>query len=571
MFTPLNIPGFIMQIKQNLFVLSAYINSRLFKIICSNYFCGFIYRFVILICLFLFIAQIINGQSLHPAKNQNHYIVLIDASGSTTQNEIKRKNYEKALFERLISNLYKEGFGPLIPPYDPKQDWLTVHQFGIVTGDATTAYRRLVDYDLLTQFIHPVFIRKKEIDPDYLKTNLIPAQTYRYTILSWAKQLSLENSQPQQPDDVSNRSFMILIHDGEPNENSLAEEVNMVRQWNRAGYEKALPVINSVNNNYRFTNGESNNEPAWSDKITAETNDSLPVFIEAYEIVSVNQAKWEFEGKQLKPLDSLEFQWIKESGNTPEGELTAVLNKEFETWLNSAEGADIGLSIEQDGKLLSKKGLEVPVSFNEPLSCGSLVLKTSLDINIQATDKLLGRRTINYTYPATVSTPPLLLCTAGFYISGILILIVLAFIIAALTYFLYYRLYNTHLEIEIPGNLVPIQLKRQSQMFIAVSIIPRTDMEALTLKFPSLFKQYLFYRGAIVTIVSDKGQIQWSNGSNSSVIKLPLAYEYVLANWIKLANEPSHVTLIYQQGRQITKIFFSYPRSIAAQHKEENV
>jgi hypothetical protein len=512
------------------------------------------------VCLLSTTALQVRGQTLAPLTHPNHYIVLIDSSSSMVTSANKKSAFEKALFGTLLKRIYQEGFGEKVPAYVPEQDYLTLHHFGVVVGDSATAYTRLADYDLLTQFIHTSFIRKKGVTADALRERIYPAQFYNYTVLSWAKPLALRASAPVSSDNVGQRTFLIIIHDGLPNENSLAEEVRMIHRWSKENGEKVQLQVNEIDDAYRFTDGNGDNRPAWSEQFQAGTDQGSPIFVEAYEVNSKSQSHWEAAGLKLHPVDALEIQWQKESGAAPQGVLTVSLRQEFEAWIKQADSPQVSLSVKADGHDISQPGLKLPFVVQGDLSCEPRLFNTALNISLSQSDKFLGSRTLNYTYPQTVAAPLPMRCTLTFILAIVLAAILAILLLAALIYYVYYRFYGTHLEIQIPGLLMPISLQRNVQIVAPAQLVPQQGLEALSLKLPSLLKQFLFCRGAVVTIAADAGQnIHWANGSNEALVKLPSAYEYISAHWDQLPDKPSLVNLKYQQGKQSMGVTLSYP------------
>lgn len=504
-------------------------------------------------------GRLARAQTLRPLAHPNHYILLIDASGSMVTSEEKKSVFEKALNQTLLRKLYQEGFGETIPAFVPAEDYLTLHHFGVVTGESSTAFSRLHEYDLLTQFIHTAIIRKKGISSEVLRAQLFPAQFYQYTIMSWAKQLAMLQSEPVSSDDVSNRTFLVMVHDAQPNENSLAAEVEMVYHHARETHDKALFKVNEIDSAYRFTDGNGNNKPAWSERLQGATNAYAVVFVEAYEVISSSQSKWEAGGLQLHPVESLDIRWSKASGTAPQGTLTATLNKSFTDWIKQAQASPISLSVEADGQKISQPSLEVPFTVQGSLSCSPRLFNADLDVSLSQTDKLLGKRNLNYNYTQAIAAPLPFRCTLGFIFSTALIVLLGILLIAALVYYVYYRFYATHLEIQIPGVLMPISLRRRVQIAAPAQLVPQRELEALSLKLPNLLKQCLFYRGATVTLAAGDGpKVYWAN-RDVDRLDLPSSYEYVSAYWERLPDKPSSVTLNYQQGKQHMGVTLSYP------------
>jgi len=448
---------------------------------------------------------------------------------------------------------------------------MTLHNFGVVNGgDSSTAYSRLANYDLLTQFIHPSFIYQKGITAAFLKERAFPTQFYNYTLLSWAKQLALRESRPVSSDNVSQRTFLILIHDALPNENSLAEEDAMVSRWSNGKDEKARLEVNTINDKYRFTDGKGNNRPAYTEQLRDAGERYSPIFVEAYEINSTSRTSWESTGLQLHPVDALEIKWQKDSGTAPQGFVTASLRQDFMAWVKQADSSQVSLSVEADGRNISQPGLELPFIVQGELACQPRSFNTALNVSLTQTDGLLGSRTLNYTYPQTIAAPPPMRCTLAFILSVVAGVLLAILLLAALIYYLYYRLYATHLQIQIPGILTPIPLRRNVQINAPAQLVPQHGLEALSLKLPSLLKQYLFYRGASVTVAADSGQkVYWADGSNETELKLPSSYEYISVHWDRLPDTPSLVNLNYQQGKQCIGITLSYPSGAPENSKGE--
>lgn len=512
------------------------------------------------------IGHMAQGQSIEPLTHPNHYIVLIDASGSTVGTKGARELYDEVLTRRLLACLYQDGFGQAIPPYEPQQDYLTLHHFGVVTGPVETAYDRLQEYDLLADFIHPLFVREMEVEEARLRARLFPTQTYQYTILTWAKQLALHHSRSDSSKSISHRTFMIMVHDGHPNDYSIKGEMEMVRRGARAKYGQVETLVSAIDRDYQFTDGRGNPKPAWTEEIPSSVSAEAPrFFIEVYEVISAVQAEWEIQGLGLRSLDDLHFRWDKETGESPQGVLTAKLGEEFVAWVESAEDSKVSLAAGPDGQLGAGSGLETLVFFREALTCEPLKFDSLLNVRLQRSDRLLGTRIVNYTHRQTVAAPPPMRCTAAFFVSAGFATVLGTLVLLALAYYFYYRFRATHLEIEIPGTLAPIRLERRGQREGRAPVVPQSGLEALSLKLPNWLKQWVFYRGAIITLLSNDGEelLRWSNEEGVAQIKLPLAQRQVLACWRRLPAKPTMVTIGFGQRNQRANVDLIYPRALA--------
>src|SRR5262245_44456670 len=65
----------------------------------------------------------------HP-EHPNHYVVLVDSSGSAVSPRTKREIFERTLTQELIPRLYEGGFGEVVPAFSPDRDLLTLLHFG---------------------------------------------------------------------------------------------------------------------------------------------------------------------------------------------------------------------------------------------------------------------------------------------------------------------------------------------------------------------------------------------------------------------------------------------------------
>lgn len=510
-------------------------------------------------------SQIAYGQSIQSPPHPNNYIVLVDASGSATKTDSRRSLYEKALYEDLVAGLYNKGFGQHIPPYDPQQDRLSLYHFGVDTGDVATAYRRLAGYDLLTDFIHPFFAVQRGVSPAQLKERLLPAQTYNYTLLSWAKQLALLRSQPSNPGEISQHTFMIVIHDGLPNDHSIKGEIEMLRRWSGDNYQRVNPLVASVNHNYRFTDGNGSEGTAWAEEIVDGTNEGEPFFIEAYEVVSAEQVEWESKGKRLSPLKDFRIHWTQEGGDTPRGVLTATLNEEFAEWVGASNASKVSLGVGQDSRLGAGEGLEVSFNFDGPLTCSPQTVDATLSILLRRSDPLVSTRTVIYTHQEKVTVPRPLHCSTTFALWVVLLLLLAVSAVLILAFYFAYRFRKTHLEIEIPGTLAPIRIKRRGVCEGRAPVVPQSELEALRLNLPGPFDQWLFYRGATVTLNSGgrEEDVLWSANGGMAEVCLPLPQRQVLALWQHLPAEPTVITISFRQGRQHAQVRLAYPRALA--------
>lgn len=526
-------------------------------------------RLLAFFCCSLLSVEVAGGQTLELPSHPNHYIVLVDASGSTTSSDAKRRLYEKGLHEILVSKLYERGFGSSIPPYDPERDRLTLLHFGIVEGPTATAYSHLSEYDLSTDLIHVRFAQKPGVSPTLFKSAVFPTNRYQYTILSWAKQLALQRISLATNSEITARTFLILIHDGLPNENSIAAEIEMIRLWSNANYNKTSPLIASIDQDYRFTNGHGAQGPALAEPLGLQ-NHTSQFFVEAYEVLSASDTEWLARGRSMQSFGSFRVRWLNESGDKPRGLLVTELNREFVEWTEAAESVEVSLGL--DNTAYSAKGLELPFVLSEGLTCAPPKLNVTLAVALLRRDPILGAHTFNYSAPQVVTAPPPLRCTALFILVIALVgLLILVFLFAAI-YYLYYRRFKTHLYLDIPGTFHPIRFGRKGASTAIVPMVPQRGLEAFDLRLPNRITQWFLYRGAQVSISTgaDFEALGWYEQLGSPVLQLPVVHERTVpAHWRHLPTEPVRLTVALGQGQQRSQINLTYPRALGSPTRSE--
>lgn len=497
---------------------------------------------------------------LRPIEHPNHYIVLIDASASTSLTATKKAAYRRALTENLVNHLYVTGFGDAIPAYDPNLDKLTLLHFGVVSGSQEKSYSRIAGYDFLRDFIHPVFIRQSEIDITRVRNNAVPAQYYQYTILSWARQLALWSSRPTDVQENANRTFMIVINDGLPNENSTRGEIDLVSKWGGSNYQRVNPIVEQIDRNYRFMDGHGEAAAAWSETVSPE---NAPIFIEAFEVLSKSQIDWESRAVSLQPLRDPSIQWVNTIGNSPHGVLKANLNDDYKAWTADVNGQEVFLSATGNRERGSNAELVVPIASNEQLTCVAKSFEVTLSSSLSRIDPLLGKRTITYNHSKNVVAPLPLTCRVWFTVlMGLSILATIA-VLLGLAYFLHNRLKVTQLYLDVPGTLGPIRLNRRGQREGVAMVLPQPGLEPFSLSLPGRLKQWLFYRGATISISTDQsGSVNWSASNELPQLRLPLGKGRIRAYWTRLPTMSCAINVEFKHGNHYSELTLDYPAAL---------
>jgi hypothetical protein len=516
-----------------------------------------------LVCM-LSCATLAAGQQIRPQAHPNHYLIVVDASGSTVNPENKRKLYESTLREKLASYLYEKGFGPLVPPYDPSVDRLSLVHFGIVPNGSAKRSSQLSDYSFSRDFIHGVFARTVGVDAEAFKQAVVSHQHYQNTILTWARQLALESTQPGDENEVNHRTFVIFVHDGKPNDNSVFAEIDMVRRDSTIDYNRVNPIIERIDLKYRFTNGEGKRVPAFSEEINNGSSYTR-LFIEAYEVVSTADEEFMQKGK-MAPLAELRWRSLDQTGDLPRATLAARITSEFEEWTRSAKRVDFSLLSPPDQHI--NAGLEMPVTFSHALTCSPDDFKVLFRASLARSDRLLGTRTLDYESVQTIRGPVPTRCTQVFLWSAIFLALAVLALLAACGYYVRHRWFATHLSIQIPGTMKPLRLERSGTCEGYVPMTPQRELEACSLRLPHRFIQRIFYRNARITLISAEQIARWGGIDGPTELNLPFAKaQLVPAVWRELPQTDVQIEVHLRQGSRTSSVFLKYPRALAEEIK----
>jgi len=494
----------------------------------------------------------------------NHYVVLVDSSGSAVSPRTKREIFQRTLTQELIPRLYDAGFGEIVPPFSPDRDLLTLLHFGVVTGPSRDAYLRLHEYDLLEQTIHPSRVRARGVRREDLALWILPRDVYQFSFLSWVRQLALVRIQSVGGSFEANRTFLLVVHDGQPNDHTVLAEHRSIEQFSdERSYAQAEEAVAGIQKLYLLSNGKGGDEPAWS--LPANERDRhYPIFLEAYEVVARGDGEREREAAGLRPFQALAFHWTGERGNRPEGVVEGELSGELRTWLAGFRGVESAVRVTGPGATADRgtpgPRFAVPVFWSGPAGCGPRSLNIGLDLKLWTEDPLLGNRTLLYTPTAQLAVSPPRVCTvtfwarAGALAGGVLLLT------ALLVYYLKHRLLTTRTRVWLPGQMSPLPVERRGSQAAQALVTPKPGLEALRLELPQTWRQALFTGGAVLTLSSDGPQALWMEGQGASPqLRLPVSYRQVSARWEETPNSPTRLTLTFRQGRQSSDLTISYP------------
>lgn len=501
------------------------------------------------------------AQSVAPLPHPNHFIILVDSSGSVNRGALR-----SAVSERLLPQLFERGPGGSAPAYDPRQDYVTLLHFGIVERAPSPAYLRLKDYRFLADFIHPIFEHGRASRQE-IAEGTVPANSYEMTILSWAKPLALARAEGRVAGRESNRTFLIMLSDGRPNGSSSGgEEDEVRRRADKTDLVRTEEAIARVNKAYRFL-------AVGGDEADAGANSPDRIFIETYEIVPTAQQELEARARSFDPFDRLSFRWASESGERPAGELSAEMKADFVEWARASGATGGRISVGPGADLSPVKewnlGPEwsLPVVADRALGCEPQSYAVSLVVPLKLDDSFLGTRTLEYTYRREFAAPPASACTYSYWggraaVGGGLLLLA-----AVAAYFIYFRFYSTHIYIELPGHAIPIRVARAGTVESGTPISPRDGLEAFTLHLPGGLLQRLFYQRANVAAEMNGGPgVKLGEGGGAS-LDLPTGRRKVDAYWDYTPDRPTTLTLTFEQGKQSSRVGLSYPKGMPEQQR----
>lgn len=506
-------------------------------------------------------------------KIPNHYVVLVDASGSTVKSYNKRNSYYNILQNILTKILYEDGFGNDVPPFNPDRDLLSLMNFGIVRTDSLPAYQRLKYYDLARDFIHPIFLIKSKVQRELLKDMIIPQNYFELTLLSWAKQLSLNSLVNIEQKFVVGKTYLIMVHDGIHNQTSINSEIELIERWGESNnIIKTKNLIKYIDSNYVFSGGKGNNSWIWNQKILGVNKvEDEAIFIEVYEVVDLGLNNFINELKNITILDQAEIVFLEERENRISGLLTLSFSQEFLN-LNGLSSYQIQSpaliinndSIHLDHWLLNLGENQFAFQKKGKLNCTKQVYSISLKVPIIKRSTLLGDISSQYTFNTTILSELPFRCKTIYCFILFIEIISVILVIACLFYYIRYRYYQTHLLIKFPGLIFPVRIKRKNiTMKAGTPIPPQKDRECFSIILPTLILQKIFLGNAEVQINLENGEsLITSNDINELKIQFPIDKRIITWNWKNSPNESSEIILMFSQSGQESSIKLTFPKGI---------
>jgi len=113
--------------------------------------------------------------------------------------------------------------------------------------------------------------------------------------------------------------------------------------------------------------------------------------------------------------------------------------------------------------------------------------------------------------------------------------------------------------------LEPIRINRRGERTATALVLPQEGLEALSLRLPGRFKQWLFYNGATVSIATDQpdfASISWSNESDVPQIRLPIGPGSIRAQWTGMPKTSCALNIQYRQRTHHSEVTLNYPAAL---------
>ena len=501
------------------------------------------------------------------AESANHFILLIDASGSVRDTG----GYAAFLRNDIVPRLYEGRIGDKIPAFDPQRDVLTLLHFGICPIDEcplATAYRYLANYRLTTDFVHAAFIRRENLTEQQLRTRIKPTRYYRYTALSWAEPMALwiARAPEDAAEDVARRTFLLAVTDGQPNEHTPQREIRMLQQrGDPASVRETEHRVEAVGAAYLFSDGEG--RAGVAHHVLYPNAEDPAYFLEAYAVLTQEALAWKAQAAALERPFQLKFSWTTESGEQPEGVLRATLSRTLRKLIGPDAGpARVDFAYEDSTRAAAfdpGETLRIPVTVPGRVGRAARTYTARLRVSTALPDSLLGRQAVVHTFPVqTVLTPPATIYTIAYWTPRLMVLLGLMALAALVGYCAYYRFVTTHLEIELPGKLKRLRLKRRSRAHHVAFSSPQEGLPALTVHASRWMRLFApLYSGATVSLSVDgqAGAVAHWQTPDGRATELDAVFKEANAFWDRIETAPTDVTLRFRQGSQESIVTVSYP------------
>lgn len=532
------------------------------------------------VCFMVTLSIVSASGQAQPLSHPNHYILLVDASFSTVENKIKNRAYHQLLHEELPRLLYSTGFNE-IPRIMPAEDQVSLLNFGIVTDNYTAkeAYSVLSRFSFQTQFIHPVFVRRTGVAQEVLDHDLTPRQFYRLTVSSWGPQLAVRFLRESALGSAAERTFLILITDGELNGNSSREEIANARRKGAPDDIEAVRIfLQDFTHIYTYP-GREVGGASFAAKYDAGSGRQNPncgencFYLEAYEIIPAKWLEWQRRAVGIAPFGSSGVSY-EQRGTQTAVAIRVEQSRALRGWLEEApnvEQRESQWTVIGDTKstLLGPQMSELHVALPAPLACAPRTFPLSAQGTVRQHDPLLGTRTTQFTFSQSTAPEEPAWCKTAHFVK-IAALLAIAIVLATMAgWYGYNRFWVDHIRIILPGLLGTLTLKRKGTHNIRLLVPPHLKVPAVEVQLPVRWRQTLFYSGARLKISGEMaGALRWSHNEDLE-FSLPWRtqsndqrfIENVTAVWRHLPSGQAALLLQIEEGRRTGTLNISFSQS----------
>lgn len=432
-----------------------------------------------------------------PIAHPNHYLFLVDSSGSSRWDAPTTKNLNDAL-RVAVDRAYADGFG-VIPKLDPAQDVVTVHHFGLVPdGQPGIAYQRIHEFPLPENFIHVLAARERGLAAERVHALLYPRERYRLTFFELAESCALARLASATPAaETANRTFLIFIRDHE----LAGQPLEMIHDGAPEQYDQVMKVWAGVRRDYTFSI-----PPLWTQNFGVDSGGKITIDVK--EIKSNAIETWTADIAKVEGIGDHSFDWS--------GANAGVLSLDYTNELQSTVLRDAPAAS------LRVNGVDVPAAAGPHIrlsvpGCEPMPANVELTATPVRVDPTLGRVVLQFNTTQSYQVPVPTRCGLLFRILMYVLIAIALLLLLAAIYWIRYTRYLTHIVVSKPVGLRvwPLRWDRPDGIPEAV---PASETEVLRLKLPSRALRSTVYRNARLVLSSEPpNQFQWNDSDAESM------------------------------------------------------
>jgi hypothetical protein len=512
-------------------------------------------------------AAVASGQTLKPDNHPNHFIVLVDGSGSAIQTRNKQKNYLHVLREVLPAYLFHSGFGDTAPHYDPTVDALTFERFGIIEGNTSQVFQRLAHADFLGQYIHLVDSAVAHpTQSKFIELTAKPEPHYRYTVLSWCKELGLSNVRSYTRGLQFGRTFMIVVDDGMTNGSDARQEAAETRRWGDPGIIRSTEdIINSIDAAYDFVPVRASSEssaPSRGERfVLQEGSGTDSIFLEVYEVVPKTLKEWQERAVSIAPFASFHS---KRSFASDQLLVEGKVSPQLVSWMRSAESKEARLALGPQLETVTPDGPDFTLKVNTRDQCGPTQLSASAYTTLVQHDPVLGERPLQLSYKYTFAVPEPVRCTATWYVQlGTFASVCMAILAGAVVLYRF-SCVVLPLTFRIPGHRA-IWLRREGVAKLTAEHPPRMGSTAFEFILPprlvrkSLCRNVQLRISSVQTSEAYVSGLKFEGGKEEISIS-EYSHNKIVGYWEIAPSQAVRATVLLRNGQQEVVLQVSYPK-----------